>query len=382
MESINVFIDTSSLPREPSKFDNPLIHRLSELSKSGVLKIYVSDVVFQELKTQLQEKIEDDIKKAIESTKQIEKNPWLDKILDKNTLTKMGESLTKAIPEIQKTVEKKIRAMLNDMSADVLPVKENHGIRVLNDYFIGKPPFKNIKSREDFPDAFIYQCVKDFVENDNHSIHCIVKDNNLGSSLVALKHVIVHKTIYDFIKSKELEEITKKLEDELRWEKVYATLKPTLQSLYDDIKDILEAHLPDEVSYKYVSHYEIPSDNNDALINGIYERNDLEINWNEADNIGPGFISIPFTLTCDSDLEFPVYHSNAYTVPKGVHVSYRDHEEDTFFDASGNVILKIDGIMILEFETKESLNELPELLDLQIEEIRISIVENNDGSIF
>ena len=383
MSIINIFMDTNILPREPSKFDNVLLKRLCTLSESKILQIYLSEVVGLEWKTQLKEKMEEDVKTAIAASHQLKKNSWFNELDGSYALNEADNYLKKVLPEIQNIVERKVGATLKDMSANIVPIKEHHGCNVINDYFNGNPPFKDAKSREDFPDSFIYQCVKDLVSKKDFEIQCITADKNLESALLTLTGVSVHKSIYDFLQSKTTEEITKKLKVELRWRKTFANLKPTLPKLKGSIKKMLETKLVDEVTHKYVEHPEIPSDDNEALIDGIYEIIDLAIEWNGIKNIGPQIITVPFSITCDADLEFPVYHMNAYNVPDGVHVSYGDHEEDYYFYASGRVTLQIDGIASLEFDTEEEGDELPDLIDIQLEEMEIRIVQKGfDGSIF
>jgi hypothetical protein len=270
------------------------------------------------------------------------------------------------------------------MGAIILQTKNHHGINVINDYFEGNPPFKNKKNRDDFPDAFIYQCVKDLIRKDVYEIHCITNDNNFGEALLKLNRVQVYKSINNFLKSETLASAIKAIKEELEWNETLAVLKPLMPSLSDEIKNRLEELYVDDVKYKYIEHAEIPSDNNEALIEGVYEAIDITIEWDELESIGPGIITLPFSITCEADLEFPVYHANAYTVPEGVQVSYGDHEADQFFEAYGNVTLLIDGIMSLEFESEKIVGtELPNIKNLQIEEIKIHVVEKGeDGSIF
>lgn len=46
----------------------------------------------------------------------------------------------------------------------ILPIDSSHGELVMNSYFSGEIPFKNLKNRSDIPDAFIYQSIKDLLK--------------------------------------------------------------------------------------------------------------------------------------------------------------------------------------------------------------------------
>ena len=78
-------------------------------------------------------------------------------------------------------------------------------------YFEGKPPFKKIKSREDIPDAFIWQAVKRLAKT-YKELHFIVADKTLRAAAEALDGITAYATLDEFVQTEEcqaaLEEIS------------------------------------------------------------------------------------------------------------------------------------------------------------------------------
>ena len=79
---------------------------------------------------------------------------------------------------------------------------DSHGKRVTDAYFAGGEPFSRPKHRMDFPDAFIYESVKDIAAK-RGTLHVIVADGNLKDACERLGNVRTYDSIEEFIRLPE-----------------------------------------------------------------------------------------------------------------------------------------------------------------------------------
>lgn len=68
--------------------------------------------------------------------------------------------MSKVEGDVSNLSEGKISELLDLLGANILEVQEHHGAIVIKSYFKGGAPFKKVKNKEDFPDAFILDIIK------------------------------------------------------------------------------------------------------------------------------------------------------------------------------------------------------------------------------
>jgi hypothetical protein len=275
--------------------------------------------------------------------------------------------------------------LLQSLQAEILTVQPHHANLVVNSYFDGSPPFKQIKNREDFPDAFIFESVKDLKAQLGETVlHFVVADNVLREALSQINGVVMHKDLNEFVQCQEVEILARQSDVEKLWNEVYKTILPNLPSLEEIFRDSIRA-MSVELTYKQVTHQNIPEDNQEAVISAIYEPEKVSFDWENTKNYGAGLITIPFEFETISEIEFNIYRADAFTINARIWIEYKDIETNHYFDAGGEVKVAVRGTTSVQFENKKfELDKLEEsLIEIQFSEIKeIEILEDEEGNIF
>lgn len=381
MTTIPVFIDTSSLPRHPGR-PGAAFERLKQLTNDGIVKVYLSDVVIKEWRSQLEAELSENIEKAKTAIVRVAKHPWAVE-LDKDGVFNSASSLLSISPDkLEDLSGQKVNEILQTIQAELQPVKEHHGNLVIDSYFAGVLPFKSRKSREDFPDAFIFECAKD-IKNSVENLHCVVADSTLSKALSQIEGVILYGNIKDFVQSEIIVSITIQQEKERNWQAVLGIIKATLHERKEELdKEVLDQYF--EAIKPWVYHSRIPDDNNEAYVSSVDEPTNIEFDWEKIQDFGSGLITLPFSLECPASIEFSVFRGDAFTIPDEVWVEIVDPEEQHYFDASGMVDIQVSGTLSILFDTENlSPDVFPEIEEVKINEIiKQEIIEDINGSIF
>ena len=126
----------------------------------------------------------------------------------------------------------------------------------------------------------------------------------------------------------------------------------------------------DTLANHKVEHASIPSDNHDATVSTVDDPENVEIDWDEAEDYGPGVLRVPFSCTSEVLLDFYIFHADAYSQPDFISIEWADYEEKPFFDAQANATAEVKGYISV------TLKEWPESMDpLSIEATVDEIIE-------
>lgn len=381
MAPIPVFIDTSSLPRHPGRL-GAAFERLKQLTNDGVVKVYLSDVVVKEWKSQLEAELSEYIEKAKTAIVRVAKHPWAIEIDNNDVFDSASSLLSISTDKLEDLSGRKVSEILQTIQAELHTVKEHHGNLVINSYFAGVLPFKSRKSREDFPDAFIFESAKDIkgmVEN----LHCVIADSTLSEALSQLEGFILYGSIKEFVQSEIIVSITIQQEKERNWQAVLGVIRATLHERKEELdKELLDMYF--EAIKPWVYHSRIPDDNNEAYISSVDEPTHIEFDWETIQDFGSGIITLPFSIECPASIRFSVFRGDAFTVSDKVWVEIVDPEEQHYFDAGGMVDIQVIGTLSILFDTENlSPDVFPKIEEVKINEIiSQEIIEDINGSIF
>jgi hypothetical protein len=376
MRPIPVFLDTSVLPQNPA---HPGIDfgRLCQLADYGLVQVYLSVVVVKEWESHLQEQFLGDLRRARTMVRSCLRHPWSTEI---NTfiIASADEELDSAIEGAPQIAKRKVGELLERMKAEVLPIKSHHGEIVLQAYFEGSQPFRSRRSRKDFPDAFIFQCASDLIENLGSCIHYIVADEGLADALSKTEGAEVHQSIESFVQSSTVRQVAQ--EHEEAWQGTLEQLKPGLPTLKDRLREELE-HLVEERYryYPYVAPSGIPSVTGEVIVTEAEELRNVVLEWQKTENVGVGFVGVPFSFECDAKIDFFVYRDDSNSLPKGVRVVFGDPAEDSSFEVQAEVRLFVRGDIALRFDPEQPLKgKHPCPVDISIEKVETRIVVYNN----
>jgi hypothetical protein len=383
MSAIFVFLDTNALPRHPTRLGIGF-ERLAEIADAGLVKVYLSEVVAKEWISQLQKEFLDDVNQANIAMQRVLRHPWSSGIEALETIRVVKDDLDNAVNLVPEISEKEAKALIARLNAEILPVDVEHGSLVIQAYFSGSEPFQKAKNREDFPDAFIFHCIKDLAKKVNNNLHCIVADKVLKAALSKLDKVVVHDSIKDFIQSQVVLDAIHEEESEQRWQTTFERILPLLPTLESYLKDGLYDLYVDDLAYEHISHRRMPSDNKEAIITGVHGPDDIIFKWDSVENYGSGTITLPVTFTCQAEIEFDIYRGNAFDIPDEVWVDLADPEENYYFEAGATVKLSVEALLSIAFDLEQVPDEiLSEPEDVSLEEITdINVVEDETEHIF
>lgn len=384
MANIRVFIDTNALPRHPSRLGTGF-SRLCDLVENGVIEVFLSEVVVEEWKSQWLADIMDDYEKLNGSLHRFLRHPWTKELTSVGDLQAVANYLESIADELRGIANTQIQILIDRMQGNTINVASHHGANVMRDYFAGSSPFKKAKSREDIPDAFIFQCIIDLI-NEHGQVYCVVADKTMRESINLLEGVHIFDSINTFVQSVPVRLEARKVDPERAWQEMFNMLRPLLPTLENKLVELLknnESYL-DLLSYSEISHPLIPSDNSEALIEGIYEPNNITFDWTKTGDFGDGIISIPVSFESKADIVFDVYRGDAFSLPDEVWVDLEDPETHTFFDAGTSVNVKVDLSITIHFDWEEHVDEgFPEIKEVEVEEIyKVTILEDKYGRIF
>lgn len=376
---LNVFIDTSALYSFGAAFD-----RLQYLVSIDVVRVFLSHIVVREWTSHL----DADFRRSIEATKSnlndLMKDPCLTEIERPELFNEVNEYLSELLFRTSDISQRKIESLLAQLQAQVMPFENAHGTVIIDSYFNGNPPFRSKKNRQDFPDAFILENAKDTIKRVGTPLHCVVADGPLTSALSSIDGVILHNSIRDFVQSEDVKSLASEKEQERIWLSIFERIQDNLSSASEEVEGSLERLLLEKLPGERVEHNQIPDDNNEAIISGLYEPENIQLDWEAVENYGNGIVILPFTCEVKASIEFFVFRADAYDVPNEIWVDFQDPETHHYFDAGGEVILDVSGTIELRCKIEEPKEgELPTITDIFINEIEnISILEESDGKIF
>ena len=142
----NVFLDTEAFVRAGLNFDGTSLGRLRELARLGHVRLYVSEVVRQEVRRQLSEK-------ASELTKHVRSATESTRVLGR----RQGE-VVRLLEEVssegaQERFVEGFETFVHDAEVAVLPIDGVSAGTLCKWYFAGTAPFGSGTKKAEFPDA-------------------------------------------------------------------------------------------------------------------------------------------------------------------------------------------------------------------------------------
>jgi len=332
-----VFLDTSVLPRDPNGNQDSRV--LKELVDAGIIEVHASTIVVREWTTQRQLEFEKKFNDAIGAVDSIKRHPWASSI---SGLDDIATSLAPTREKAREVSQAKCKEFFDQLGCQLVGVDPAAAESAFSSYFEGLPPFGSIKNRKDIPDAFIFEALKTVAEK--QPVLAAINDGRLADAADSLANVTVFPDIKSLVAS-----LQPQLDEHKQFQSLLSYLKADQPSLLKE----LQAQVEIQFDGMEISHNEIPEDNSSATINGSYAIEDVEFDWDKAEDYGTGWLSIPFEFTVELDLFFYVYRSDAFDVPEWVHVSIGDFENDHYFEAEGTKQFTFIGMLSAKFSDEE-----------------------------
>lgn len=369
MPKYNVVLDTNIYRKNPARSDLSF-QALARLCQANIVKLHLPYVVEREFQTQQGEIYKKDIERA---------SAGIDSILRKGVsadhasrLEAMRNELADVTQPILSDVEAAIRVWAESIGAKRHPITEQQAMAAMEAYFLGKPPLRAPKSREDIPDSFIFQTILS-IALEAVPLVVIAEDEKIAQASKSVQGVMTHRSLSGFIESAEIQAEILELDVIDNLASIAKEIKKYEEGSYDFARCVRD-DAGEKLIWKKISSPSIPDDNNEATIQLYYDPEDIDFDFDDLHYFGNGEFGLPFTFVVEVMAFYYVFKSDFYRIEerKVLHVS--DHNEH-YYEVEENFEINCYGIMKLSFnpEVLENISaeSLGEFLDLEIDSIEI-----------
>jgi hypothetical protein len=319
---------------------------LKRLAEDEKVQIHISDITRREFETNLQSEFDAAIagtRKSIKKLKDI-----CPGVTECNEL----QGKVEAIEAHRDEVSDEFENWLAEAKAHVHPVTGEHGLAVVDSYFDGSPPFAQIKSRKNFPDAFVYRAILDLKEKAS-PLYVITNDSNLAEYVAKLENVTAISSVDEFVKAPQVSKLIQRTENLAQFVK-FATAADGAASRVT-ITNAIEEQLPGHSVGGFPEDYE-------AIIDGYGEIRDLELKGDSIDDYGEGIFSIPFTAYSECLVGF--------CIPKWVYFGMDGKHKPRSIEDWNDHVFRADKEYDLRIEGRISFETEPGALDSTIRKIK------------
>lgn len=371
---IRVVIDTNQLPRNVSG-SSAAFKRLVKLTQEGVLGVLMPHVIAEEWRTQQLEHLRKQFQKADEALKDVLGGGHLEGQGQLGALTAAAAAVEQSAADVHAVSQQALERLLQQLQTQVIPIANDHGPRVAAAYFKGSSPFTGVKSRKDFPDAFVYEAVADLAGPgpDDHLV-VATADKNLSKHLSSLPGVTCIESLEQLVESEQVKVLAAEIDLEAKWQEEFQTTVAAVRDLGDEVlddPDLTNSFIHTLAGHE-VSHPSIPSDDNEARVSMVDGPEGMEVDWGEAEDYGPGMLRVPFSCTAGVLLDFYIYYADAYGQPDFISVQWEDPEERRFFDAQASAAAKVKGYLSF------ALINWPDSIDVNSVEVTVDGITDVD----
>lgn len=330
-KQINLFIDTNVFIRQHFNFNSGRLLNLSNLSKQGFVKLYITDIVDREIQKNIYESIQSEF------------------IGCKITKNVINLNLQDIISQCMRNYEKYKRDNLNIISCFVKDISKE----VFDKYFSNKPPFdtKKESKKYEFPDAFNIESVKNWAEKNNTTVTFLSADQDFKTYIDSVSCIKYETNIENLLNALN------------KQSKLYNKTKELFNALKQDILEDLKSDIFNLSLSDYDIYFHSQREYMDGCFDPDYELYDFQIDEESFSIVEPFNIldideknecaEIESTLTYKINALFEEtdYSCAIYDKEDGIRygVQYNNHE--------GNYIIKINFYATVDMK-KNSINAI------------------------
>ena len=154
---LHVVLDTTAYKQDPQR-KKAGFQALGQLCQQGAIVLHIPSIVRREFISHIGHDLENVLEETVQSVRRVQRidNPADSKARAEHVASELSQLVGTPTRDVENRFDqwaRDIGAVLHDVSADCLN-------EVLKQYFAGQGPFKKVKNREDFPDAFIWHTVR------------------------------------------------------------------------------------------------------------------------------------------------------------------------------------------------------------------------------
>lgn len=198
----NIVLDTNILHQEGLYSNDMSI--LKNLIDAELVCIHVPSIVAQEFITKRITSVKEENNKIFKSLEALEKEGRKINTIIYENAVKAIQELSQINENIEEKTKKSFDSWVKDLKVNILYPKQESLSQVFNDYFSGEGVFRQIKARDDIPDAFINTCLESLTESVGDLI-VIIKDDRLKNHLDKNKNIKTLPSLRDLFNESGLE---------------------------------------------------------------------------------------------------------------------------------------------------------------------------------
>jgi len=306
-----VLVDTEVFAAVRLDFDNPNLTHLAVLSRSGRVKLLITSVILDEIKSKIVEQVEEIAKQMRQAADQ----PLL-RVFDQSITSMVMHE--KWIGDLTNVGVKRLENYLTAAQIEVLQVDGVSNGEVMADYFAKRPPFGSNKKKSEFPDAFTLHALRNWAKDQKLPVTLISGDNDLKRFCESNQSIAYEASLAAFLAIFPDPVISKRVVDWLddRWQEV----EPWIIKQFEKLDFYLDG-----------------ADGKIATVT-VEEAIPMEYAVVEIET-GVARVSVDVELTANATAELRM-KSAAY--PRGINIPVADKLKE-YFQLSLDVAVELDG---------------------------------------
>jgi hypothetical protein len=282
----------------------------------------------------------------------------------------LRDSIKVLEPSIITAAEAALISWATVVSAIRHPITESAAQAAMEAYFHGHPPLTNPKTRDDIPDAFIFQTIKD-VSAIEPTLIVVAEDEKLANASRNLLGVVVHKSLAAMIESPPIQTELLELDVVDSMETTTALLRQYAEK-FDELTAYLKRQSGENLVWKTVHSRYIPEDNHEATITGCFDTKDVEFNFEDFYYFGAGKFGLPFSYRTTAFVTYYIFKSDYYCLDEDRMPSVIDHN-DHYYQAQEDLDVRVSGVLRISFPLEKvkglTLDTVEDHIDFEIDSI-------------
>lgn len=332
---IHIAFDTTAFHQDPLR-KSPDWSLVGRLEQHGKLSLYIPEMVCREFTTSRQAQLRSTVSQIKKSLAELQR--LLGSSIESDTLRAQIASFESRA----EAVESDFQAWLGSMNFKILPIENHHGIAAINAYFSGTTPFSEVKSRKDFPDAFVYQAVIGLAQKlSPEPINFVTNDKHLGKSMGQIDSIAVSDRLAQVTERLQLSQVL----DRTNGIKSFPIFANSEQ--FASTRELITEAIENQLAGEGVSGM---AEESEATIEMYGPVEDLVLDLENLSDFGEGIIVIPFAANSDCVVGYFIQKSEYFE--REISGSFEDWN-DHVFRVEEEMQLAITGRISLEIKESE-----------------------------
>lgn len=294
---IRVAIDTSILRRDP-RLRGGGFEALARLAEAGHVDIFIPEPVAKEFVSLPTDKATavGGLRKALSDLRRAMPDEFA------QTIESFDDGVSAQIQGIEAAAESVFKAWVARTGAEIVESCADHGQRVLEKYFEGRPPFKTRKSRGDFPDAFIVEILADLASDE--PLLVATGDKRMAEALASRQNITVFEDLRSLLDADDFDDVKSEVEAKNVPRLLHLLLEN--KGRFDEamtrgVTDLLGGR---SLSYRD-SSWDEKEGSEELYIQDAETVTKWSVDLSDADYLGEGVVSLAFDATVEVAVDQP-----------------------------------------------------------------------------